>query len=539
MELETYVGIVTRHLRAIVSTFVLVLAVVAIGTLFTPPAYTSKATLRFATVTGGSFDFINYDTEYTDRLMNTLAKLATSEATATRLREQFSLDHAPKVKATILPQTELMEIEVESRYPETSQVLADALIKILVAEGQNQPNLELGNATQELETRALSAQAELIEAQGNYQRVFTQTPTDTVKISMLQQAVDLKQKLYLSLLELSNRLRVIGALRTDLIQVEQPASLPTKASSPSFGLNLGLAAVFGLIAGLGIAFLLSNLDTRLYNVQRVRAATGLPVLAEIAIDHDGTSGDGLHSGTSKSSLAATGIFRLCANVLSLSQRDAIRSFAIVSSGPDEHRSAVVIHLARSLALTDRWVALVDADVREPSLHRAMNTDNKAGLSNILRGEMVWDRVAHTPVAGVHAITSGATSPNSGELLDVSAVRKVVKVLEERHDIVLLQSSPVFSSDDSLAVAQSVQAVALLVDCRQARRDAEHDAVHQLQEMGINVVGVIVNGTGRQRPVQIQTERSVVPIPSTGSLPSRTPNQKQGANLNSTITTHET
>ena len=71
MELKHYLDTIWRRKWIIAVTLVLTMAVVVAGTLLMTPIYAASAVLRVGTIAAGSVDYVNFDTQYGDRLMNT------------------------------------------------------------------------------------------------------------------------------------------------------------------------------------------------------------------------------------------------------------------------------------------------------------------------------------------------------------------------------------------------------------------------------------------------------------------------------------
>ena len=95
MDLKTYLAILNRHRIVIVGTLFFAVIAAAGGTFLLTPKYEAAATLRFATAISGSTDWVQYNIDYTDRLMNTYSQLASGANVRTELIKEFQLDEAP------------------------------------------------------------------------------------------------------------------------------------------------------------------------------------------------------------------------------------------------------------------------------------------------------------------------------------------------------------------------------------------------------------------------------------------------------------
>lgn len=125
MELRKYFKILWRRKLIIITTTIVTIAVVGIGTRYITPMYQASATLRIAVSASGS---INYsDFIYADRLMNTYVEIATSRPVVKELVKRLGLTKTPILKVEIVPNTELIRITVEDTNPKLAATAANSL----------------------------------------------------------------------------------------------------------------------------------------------------------------------------------------------------------------------------------------------------------------------------------------------------------------------------------------------------------------------------------------------------------------------------
>ena len=90
-----------------------------------------------------------------------------------------------------------------------------------------------------------------------------------------------------------------------------------------------------------------------------------------------------------------------------SASDGPRIVAVTSTQPLEGKTTTACNVAMALALGGARVLLIDADMRRPGLHRAMNVQNEIGLSHILVGQArVRDAVQQTAEPNLFVIAAG-------------------------------------------------------------------------------------------------------------------------------------
>jgi polysaccharide biosynthesis transport protein len=277
LEIKDYFRIIWRRKWLVFLTTAATLAVVATGTFTAVPTFSATTLLRLASNTLGSNNYSDY--VYVERLLNTYARVATSRPIQDELENRLSLDESPVVKAEILPDTELIQISVESTDPGLAAEAANTLAAILVEQSKE---LYSGGrkSTQAILSEQLAlTEGELVQARSELERALAESPEDSQKIVDARQSIELQQEIYGTLLQQYEQARVREAIRENMISIVEPALPPLLPSRPRPLLNLILGTMTGLAAGLGLAFLVDYLDTS-HNLtgrvesERVSDATG-------------------------------------------------------------------------------------------------------------------------------------------------------------------------------------------------------------------------------------------------------------------------
>ena len=116
------------------------------------------------------------------------------------------------------------------------------------------------------------------------------------------------------------------------------------------------------------------------SVEQLEAASGLPTLGVIP------NVTNVEEQAADVRSALNEAYRSLCTALQFATDEGLpRTITITSAGPAEGKSLTSIAMAKHFASLGRKVLLVDADLRNPSLHQKLNGDNSAGLSNYLTG----------------------------------------------------------------------------------------------------------------------------------------------------------
>jgi capsular exopolysaccharide synthesis family protein len=169
--------------------------------------------------------------------------------------------------------------------------------------------------------------------------------------------------------------------------------------------------------------------------------------------------------------------------------------AVTSSLPAEGKSTTAANLAVALAQADKKVVIIDADLRRPSLHKKFGLKNFEGLTNVLvegLDPLSACKTVRTP--GLSILTTGPLPPSSSELLASNKMKIVLERLGVGVDFVIIDCPPILGLNDTLALAPSVDGFLFVVGSGKTPKHAMVQAKEQLEKIGANIIGAIVNGT---------------------------------------------
>ena len=334
-------------------------------------------------------------------MAQTYAELAKRDAIKRGAMQALGLAWLPQYSVTLVPNTQLLEINVVDTSPERAQAVTQELARQLIEQSPSAPEREqidrqtfVTKQLQELETNIDATKARIEELQTQLAGMFSarQIADTQMQISALEQKQANYQANYASLLSF-----VSGGANS--IRVVEPATLPTVPIGPNKRMTILLAAAIGLLLALGAAFLLDYLDDTIKTPEDVQATTHLATLGAIARIEGESVADKLVTITSPKSPNAEAYRILRTNLLFSAVDNPPRSLLVTSSSPTEGKSTTLANLGVVMAQQGQRVVLVDSDLRRPTLHRLFQLPNSTGLTNALLHE-------HPDRDNLHAVDSG-------------------------------------------------------------------------------------------------------------------------------------
>lgn len=273
------------------------------------------------------------------------------------------------------------------------------------------------------------------------------------------------------------------------VEVIEPAEPPppTRYVSPRVMLNMLLSIVVGLAAGIGLAFFIEYLDTSVKTVDDVERYLGLPVLGVIPQKVRSLMEEGPDSPHAEA-------YRVLRTNMQFTNKGVHGgAFAVVSGGVGEGKSTTLFNLAFVCAQLGDKVLVVDSDLRRPVQHTFLGMSNRFGLTNVLmRDAPVEEAIKATSIPNLHFLPSGKLPRSSLGLLDSQRMRELVKNLKARYDVVFFDSPPIVGVSDASILASEVDGVLLVVQYRKYPRNVSTRAKRMLENVGTNVIGVVLN-----------------------------------------------
>jgi capsular exopolysaccharide synthesis family protein len=175
----------------------------------------------------------------------------------------------------------------------------------------------------------------------------------------------------------------------------------------------------------------------------------------------------------------------------------LRTIAVTSPGPSEGKSTVAVNLASVLAQAGSRVLLVDADMRNPTLHSAFQHERKPGLSDLVaNGGDPYATVFPTPLPGLSCLPCGTIPPSPADLLTLNATRALLERLGEEYDCVVVDTPPVLVAADTPILGALVDTTILVVRAGRTALDALEAAYAAMRNGGAHLSGIVVNDLKR-------------------------------------------
>jgi capsular exopolysaccharide synthesis family protein len=457
----------------------------------------------------GQVEQVNGQRKVLSNLVSTLRSRGLDEIDLTGLLAQLPEGSAPQVRSLAsriqLEQTEARRLVTEDRKsPGHPQVVAvRAEINELggqLADAANASLQVVESRLQELSTSQTELRVE--------QRQF---PDLEGQLQALEAQRTLDRDSYQYLLSQLYQAQITEAAASPYVEILDPA-LGASQIQGRGSINVFLGALLGLILGVGAAFFLEYLDRTVRTSSDVESLLGIPVLGVIPrlrrVDEPAEAGGGggprglpLIVAMDPLDPAAEAYRNLRMNLMFMSTEGApIRTVLFSSPGPSEGKSTTAINFAVMLAQQGQRVLVMDADLRRPSLHRALDVLREPGLTNLLIGDTdVREAIRPSVLPHLDFLPSGPFPPNPSELLNSKAMGRLLETFEGRYDQIVIDSPPVLAVTDAAVLAAHTDGVVLVLRSGETEQRTAERSVEQLRRLGVRVFGAVLNEVSAASP----------------------------------------
>lgn len=173
----------------------------------------------------------------------------------------------------------------------------------------------------------------------------------------------------------------------------------------------------------------------------------------------------------------------------------IKTVLITSCVKNEGKSTISIELSKSLALSEKKVLLIDADVRKSVFATRYTTTEGdiVGLSEYLSGQAQYDDIVYeTQNENLQLIFAGAVPPNPVELLGSNKFKALIADSREKYDYVIVDAAPLGAVIDASAISAFVDGAILVVTANEISYRFALDVKQQLEKSNCRVLGAILN-----------------------------------------------
>src|SRR5216683_3235793 len=366
---------------------------------------------------------------------------------------------------------------------------------------------------------ARSREASLQQSFDQLQGVSSSSGQAQVRLRELQREAEANRTLYESYLARYKETTAQESLEMPDSHVVTKASIPIGPSWPKTWLVLGLALTLGLGMGCVLAFLADYLDQRVKTLEQAEQISGLPALAAVPLigarelaklakrgrkelgRYDPKTAKllpaALQPPLMRYALDAPGTFfaeavRAIRLALQRTMRvQPIKVVLVTSALDSEGKTTLAANLAQSIATLGIRTLLIDGDLRNPQLTRALCPRADAGLLDVAMGRVAPERailVDHSTGLSILPSTAVKQADIITELMFSERIVDVLDYLRHRYELVIIDSPPLVPLVDGRALAELADRIILALAWDQTPGEVLAHTINLLEPVYDRILG---------------------------------------------------
>ncbi|MBW3605154.1 MAG: P-loop NTPase [Actinobacteria bacterium] len=385
----------------------------------------------------------------------------------------------------------VLRITAEAGNPDRAQQITQAVVDAYLESQQQRVRLARAEVETALQARIDEINAQLGDVEEQLEALERRRRPDEGEIARLSASRDaLLGQFAVLRSELDDA--ALEPLGPAIPQVLTPASLPVAPAGMDPSRAAVIGALVGVLVGFGVVLLREQLDERTRSTDDVEKALGVPVLASVPRLPGKAEIDRMVMHRQPLSAAAESFRMLREALVSSGVGREKRVVVILSALEGEGKTTVAANLAAAFAERGLVTLAVDADLRQPNLHRLFDVTNEEGLSEALSGLPSHARTIGVSDSHLSLLSAGRERQAPQRLLTSPRLGELMTHLT-RADVVVVDTPPMLAVAEVAELLRHADAAVLVTNPRMSGRPVLARLRAQLRGLPA-LVGVTLNET---------------------------------------------
>ncbi|WP_124640047.1 MULTISPECIES: GumC family protein [Amniculibacterium] len=338
------------------------------------------------------------------------------------------------------------------------------------------------------------SRAQIISQQGSFDSKINKFPTQEKLFRTIERQQQIKEGLYLLLLQKREESAISLAMTSDKARVIDQAYTLKKPESPKKMIILLASLVLGLLLPFTFIYLKELFNNSIETKHDIEKMSNIPIISEIPrLDRKAQP---LIQMNDVSPMAEA--FRILVTNLNfiLPKKDKGRIIMITSSSKGEGKTFVSSNLAIALGSPKRKVLLIGSDIRNPQLQRYDPSKFSApGLSEYLSENVdSVESIMHPSPFSKYCdiIYSGTIPPNPTTLLENGRYSQLIDQVKDQYDYLIIDCAPLMLVTDTFIISDIADATLYMTRSEKSERSFIEFANHSVEAKRLNNVNFVLN-----------------------------------------------
>jgi polysaccharide biosynthesis transport protein len=369
---------------------------------------------------------------------------------------------------------------------------------------------------------ARSREVSLQQSFDQLQGVSSSSGQAQVRLRELQREAEANRTLYESYLARYKETTAQESLEMPDSHVVTKAGIPIGPSWPKTWFVLGLALTLGLGVGCVLAFLADYLDQKVKTLEQAEQISGMPALAAVPLISAGELAGRAKRGRNelgrydpkttkllppplqpplmRYAIDAPGTFfaeaiRAIRLALQRTMRTQPIKVVLVTSALDsEGKTTLAANLAQSIATLGIRTLLIDGDLRNPQLTRALCPRADTGLLDVALGRVAPERAILVDRSTGLSILPSTAVMQADIITELMFSERIVDVLDHlrhRYELIIIDSPPLVPLVDGRALAELADRIVLALAWDQTPGEVLSHTINLLAPVRDRILGTVL------------------------------------------------
>lgn len=369
---------------------------------------------------------------------------------------------------------------------------------------------------------------------GEHKQDYLTLPASSLQLVRLERGVHVNNEMDSMLKTKLQEVSIKAAERIEEVTLIAPAIPPTEPiNAPKTAMSVTVGGLMGLLLGIVAAFTRESLDTSLGTIEDTEEFLGVPVLGviprmDMAKMKEAIEKQQRKEGRKKLEPSTTEVYLELVSLFApkspiaesyralrtnIAFATAVQDFKILeftSASLREGKTTTAINLAITMAQIGKKVLILDADLRQPSIHQIFGLQKEPGVTEVLLGSHSWPEVTRTVadlmigtlgvdeiigspgIDKISIITSGTIPAHPTECISSPKMTALLKELRDSFDLVIIDTPPTLPVTDAVILGQKADGIVLVYQVGQIPRLILKRSKHLLEKGQAKVIGVVLN-----------------------------------------------
>lgn len=453
------------------------------------------------------------------QLITVRAERAEAEARLAQVKQQIRMSGGADSAAEVLNSPTIQQLQeqetmVKRKVAELSQEFGNRHPRMIsakaeLADVQGKIKTEVAKVVSALDNEAGVARAREAALERSLEQLkmrLGQSNTAEVQLRALERDADASRAMlegFMTRFEQTSA-QLDSSVNNTNARIISRADAPIIPSFPPRKLIVLVAFIAsGLLSAL-VVLGIEQMDRGYRSGEQVEKHTGLRSLGLVPVVRGGGSSKNPPAYLLRhpSSMFGESIRSLYTSILLAPNEAPPRRLLVTSSQPKEGKSTISLCLGRMRALSGHSTVVIEADLRRPSVHRALNIPRRPGLTELIMGEAkLIDVLVKDAESGAYIIPAGKLAPDPTEILSSVRMKELLAELAKQFELTVIDSPPIVAVADSRLLAPQVDACVMVVRWAKTNRDVVALATKQLQEAGGRISGIVLSMVDSKKHAQ--------------------------------------